>query len=61
MTEDQETRIRDAVMEASSEGRITCSAALAVAEKLGGAPALVGNAANELGIKIKACQLGCFG
>lgn len=60
MTDEKQARLTGEVAKASREGRITCSAALALAGRLGVSPALVGAAANELGIKIKACQLGCF-
>jgi len=42
-------------------GRLPCAAALAIAEELGVARPEVGRAANQLGIKITDCQLGCFG
>lgn len=42
------------------EGRVPCAAALAIAHELGMAPQAVGRAANEAGIKIADCQLGCF-
>ena len=45
----------------SAEGRIACRDALALAERLGVAPSSVGRAADEAGIKIVDCQLGCFG
>ena len=56
-----DSRVREAVRERSSEGRLSCASALALAEELRVAPLEVGKAANELGIKIVACQLGCFG
>jgi len=60
MADEKQARLREEVARAAEEGRIACSAALALAGRLGVSPALVGAAANELGIKIKACQLGCF-
>ncbi len=44
----------------SAEGRITCSDARAIAEELGVPYKEVGKTANELKIKIKNCELGCF-
>lgn len=44
----------------SAEGRITCSDARTIAEKLGVPYKEVGKTANELKIKIKDCELGCF-
>ncbi len=46
--------------ERSENGRISCAAARAVADELGVAYALVGVSANDLKIKIKQCELGCF-
>ena len=56
-----DSRVKDAVRERSCDGRLSCASALALAEEFGVAPLEVGEAANELGIKIVACQLGCFG
>lgn len=52
--------LREALAAAALEGKISCEAARALADKLGISYALLGEVANELGIKIKACQLGCF-
>jgi len=43
------------------DGRVACAAALAIASELGVPPLAVGRAADELGLKIADCQLGCFG
>ncbi len=45
----------------AKDGRLPCAVAFAVAEELGVPRLQVGRAADELGIKITACQLGCFG
>lgn len=42
------------------DNKIPCAAAMKIANKLGITFKEVGSAANELGIKIKNCQLGCF-
>lgn len=49
-----------ALREAAPAGRISCEAARALAEEINLPYALVGEAANELGVKIFGCQLGCF-
>jgi hypothetical protein len=49
-----------ALREASPAGRISCEEARSLAEELALPYALLGEAANELGIKIFGCQLGCF-
>ena len=43
------------------DGRLPCAAALAIADELGVPRLAVGRAANDLGIQIVDCQLGCFG
>lgn len=53
-------KVLEAVKNAANEGKLTCAEANALAEKLGVEPLLIGKAANELKIKIKSCQLGCF-
>ena len=42
------------------DDRLTCRDAQAVADELGLKPGDVGRAADELGIRIKDCELGCF-
>jgi hypothetical protein len=39
---------------------LNCAEALGIANTMNIAPKEVGNICNELGIKIKNCQLGCF-
>jgi hypothetical protein len=41
--------------------KISCPRALALANEVGVSPAKIGEAANQLGIKVIGCQLGCFG
>lgn len=55
-----EPRIREALLQAAPEGRITCEAARKLAETLGVDPGQIGAACNRLNIKIKGCALGCF-
>jgi hypothetical protein len=52
--------LKEVLREAAPQGKISCEAARALAERLNLPYALVGEATNELGIKINACQLGCF-
>jgi hypothetical protein len=52
--------IRDEVSKAARKKRLLCASALALADKLKVKPVAIGQAANELGIKISGCQLGCF-
>lgn len=41
-------------------GKLPCAVAFRIAKKLKVSPKEVGDAANELKIKIANCQLGCF-
>lgn len=45
---------------AGEDKRLPCAKAMKIAEELGVAPKRVGEAADELKVKIGACQLGCF-
>jgi len=42
------------------DGKLSCAAARKIAEDLGVSYQDVGDAADEMGIRIKNCQLGCF-
>lgn len=52
--------VLDAVRQAAKDGRLTCTEARKLAEELKVAPGIVGQAADELKIKIGSCELGCF-
>lgn len=47
-------------MKKAVDRKLTCDVARKIAEDLGIPYSSVGTAADELGIKIKNCQLGCF-
>ena len=52
--------IIDEVKKATVENRLSCAKAHEIAERLEVPLALVGQAAEELKVKISKCQLGCF-
>ncbi len=52
--------LKEEMLKKALDGKISCASARQLAEKLGLPYKEVGAAANELGIKIKDCQLGCF-
>ena len=52
--------IREELLKVSADGRVGCREALEAAGRLDVDPRLMSKAANELGVKIVACQLGCF-
>ena len=49
-----------AVKERAKDDRLSCTAARALAAELHISVAEMGEIANQLGIKIKKCELGCF-
>lgn len=54
------TSIGDEIRASLVDGKLTCAVAFGIAKKLKVSPRQVGDTANELGIKIATCQLGCF-
>ena len=54
-------RIEAVVRERAEEGLLDCVGAFRIAEELGVTPAAVGEAADELDLRLAHCQLGLFG
>jgi len=52
--------IRETVKKAAIDNRLSCAKAHELAEKLDVSLPLIGEAAEEMKIKISKCQLGCF-
>jgi len=52
--------LKEEMLNKAVDGRLTCAAARGLAKKLGLTYKEIGAAADEFGIKIKDCQLGCF-
>jgi hypothetical protein len=52
--------VLDKVKEAADDNKLSCPVARKLADDLGVANKVIGDACNELGIKIKNCSLGCF-
>jgi hypothetical protein len=50
----------EAVKAKAVDGRVTCPVLRKLADDLGVTVRAVGDAANEAGVKIKNCELGCF-
>ena len=53
-------KIIAAVKKASGDGRLTCEKAHALGKDLDVSLQEIGAVCNELNIRIKDCQLGCF-
>lgn len=53
-------KVLEAVRQAANDNRLTCTAARKLAEELNVHPRVIGQAADQLKIRIKACELGCF-
>jgi hypothetical protein len=51
----------EAVREAAAPGGLTCESAHALALRHGVAPAIIGQCADRLELRLLACQLGLFG
>ncbi len=52
--------LKQELMNKAADGKLPCAAARKIAEDLNLPYKEVGDAADELGIRIKNCQLGCF-
>ncbi len=53
-------KIKEEMTKRAVNGRLSCAVARKIAEEFAIPYKEIGNAANELGIKIADCQLGCF-
>jgi hypothetical protein len=53
-------QVKQAVEQAATNGVLTCHDARALAEELEVEYSLVGQACNEVGVKVRVCELGCF-
>ena len=54
-------KIAAAIERRAKNGELRCAEAFHIAEELGVAPLAVGQAANELDMRLARCQLGLFG
>lgn len=52
--------ILKALKAAAPDGSVSCTLARKLAKDLGVSPRLIGRAADQLNIKLKDCELGCF-
>ena len=57
---DMREKIRDAVRKAAIGGRLSCEKAHELGKELEVTLQEIGAVCNELNIRIKDCQLGCF-
>jgi hypothetical protein len=57
---DQWEKIQEAVKNAAVSGRLSCEKAHELGTKLNVPLQEIGRVCNELNIRIKDCQLGCF-
>jgi len=55
-----EQQIRQLIQQAAEDGRVPCKFLLDLARRTGSAPKDIGRLCNEMDIRIRACQLGCF-
>ncbi|MDP3014724.1 MAG: hypothetical protein Q8M92_10805 [Candidatus Subteraquimicrobiales bacterium] len=52
--------VKEMVKKKAKERRLSCPMARKIAEELNISPVKVGEACNELKIKLYGCELGCF-
>lgn len=55
-----ESKLKDLIMKKQSNGKISCKVACDIADETGTPRREVGRILDELRIKIRSCQLGCF-
>jgi len=60
MTDAAEDRLKQALVERAVDNRIACPVALDLARQEGVNSRTMARLLDELGIKIRDCQLGCF-
>ncbi len=53
--------LKTAIGEIAVGRKVSCKALLALAEKLDVSPKQIGEACDELKVRVSTCQLGCFG
>ena len=53
-------KIKEEIQKKAANNRLPCAVARKIAQKLSVSYKAVGNAADELNIKITDCELGCF-
>lgn len=53
-------QIEKAIQESARDGKMSCHGARALAERLGVDYREVGDALNDLKVKVRGCELGCF-
>jgi hypothetical protein len=56
----EKEQVAEKIKSVTKEGKISCSQALGIARDMDLSPKEVGDLLNEMKIKIRSCQLGCF-
>jgi hypothetical protein len=52
--------LTEAIKTSLADGYLPCTTAFEIAKKFKTAPSVVGNAADDMGIRVTDCRLGCF-
>ena len=58
--EQQDEKLREAIRDLADGGKATCMDLLELAQRTNTSPGHVGKLCDEMGIRVAACQLGCF-
>jgi hypothetical protein len=56
----EDKEIRELIMQRQADQRISCKTAMDIAQQTGTPARKIGEILDEMGIKIRSCQLGCF-
>jgi hypothetical protein len=55
-----ESQLKELILRKQVDGKISCKVAFDIADEAGASKREIGELLNEMQIKIRACQLGCF-
>ena len=53
-------KLEGTILAAAGDGELACANALRIAKEANVSPKRIGELADKLKIKLRACQLGCF-
>jgi len=53
-------KLEGTILAAARDGELACANALRIAKEANVSPKRIGELADKLKIKLRACQLGCF-
>ena len=60
MTEEIEKKLHEAIKRQAVDGKVSCKAMLELSAGAAASPKDIGTLCDEMNIRIRGCQLGCF-